>query len=59
MFAAAAVLGGVAMLHVHFSLCGAIFNLSQGELCFCLSCLAAVHTKNYLCSWKKGVPVLF
>lgn len=58
VFAAAAVLGGVAMLHVHLSLCGAIFNLSQGELCLCLSCLA-VHTKNYLCSWKKGVPVLF
>lgn len=49
---------GVAMLHVHLSLCGAIFNLSQGELCLCLSCLA-VHTKNYLCFWKKGVPVLF
>lgn len=32
---AAAVQGEVAMLHVHLSLCGAIFKLSQGKDCSC------------------------
>lgn len=56
---AAAVLWKVAMLHVHLSLCTAIFKLSQGKGCFCWSCLAAERTKNHFFLPRKGFCFCF